>query len=169
MKETIYTYFLAEKLEAFWIFVVGVIMFAISIYLFFQSSPNFKFMAIPIFLLSLIELVVGGTVYFRTEKQISSLVSTYETSKKDFIEVETKRMNLVMKSFNTYKIIEISFILSSFFALIYSIPKQIEWLNGFAVGLGIQSVFFLIIDFFAEPRGAFYLDAIQILGKELNH
>ena len=168
MKETIYTYFLAEKFEAYWILVVGMIMLSLSIYFILKNSTYFKFMAIPVFILSIVELVVGGTVYFRTDKQIKDLTSVYENSKKDFVETEMIRMNVVMKSFKTYKIIEISFILFSFFALFYSVPNEVNWLNGLAIGLGIQSVFFLIIDFFAEPRGAIYLEAIQTLGKELN-
>ncbi len=167
MKEIIYTYFLAEKLEAFSILIVGIIMIFISIYLFFQISSFLKFMSIPIFLLALIQLSVGGIVYFRTEKQVSNLISTYETSKNDFANSEMNRMNIVMASFKNYKIIEISFILISYILLFYSIPKQIEWLNGLSVGLGIQSIVFLIIDFFAEPRGAIYFEAIQNLAKEL--
>lgn len=166
MKEAIYAYFLAEKLEAFWILVVGISSVLISIYFFLKGFEFFKFFSIPFFLLAVLELLVGGTVYFRTDSQIKNLISTYETSKKDFVKFESERMEVVMKSFRTYKIIEILFILSSFLILIYSINNQKIWISGFAVGLGIQSVFFLVIDFFAEPRGAIYFEAVQNLSKE---
>jgi len=55
---------------------------------------------IPVILIGLIQLVVGGTVYFRTDKQIQAVEAVYQKSKKEFASTEIPRMNTVMKKFN---------------------------------------------------------------------
>jgi hypothetical protein len=163
LTNVIVEYIAAEKVEALLILLLGMITITISVFLFLKKDPYFVAMSVPIFSLSIIQLVVGFTVYFRSDAQSAELVRIFQIDPSQFKNVELLRMNIVMNAFKIYKIIEICFLLLSILALFYSIPSQKESISGFFLGLSIQSLTFLIIDFFAEPRGFEYLEKIKQL------
>jgi hypothetical protein len=150
-------YFGAEKSEALLFIAVGVVALALSVVL-WRTRSRLRGMIVPLVAIAAIQLVVGTTVYSRTEAQVASLQSQWQAAPAEFKAAETSRMKTVMRSFEIYKMIEIT-LLASGLALVVALRRREFW---FAVGLGLtlQSGFMLGLDWLAERRGHDYLRAL---------
>lgn len=154
------TYFSAEKSESLIFMTIGVLAIAFSTYAIVKwGEPFYKGFAIPAILIGLIQIVVGGTVYFRSDKQTQELDMLYSKSKTDFVTTETDRMNKVMSNFSIYKKIEIAFVITGLLLIILA-PSKEFWL-GIGVGMLLQGALMLTADVFAERRGEIYRLAIS--------
>jgi hypothetical protein len=152
------TYFSAEKSESLIFMTIGVLAIAFSTYAIVKwGEPFYKGFAIPGILIGLIQIVVGGTVYFRSDKQTQELEMLYSKSKTDFVKIETDRMNHVMNNFSLYKKIEIAFVLTGLLMILLFSSKEF-WL-GIGVGMLLQDALMLTADVFAERRGMIYQTA----------
>lgn len=156
------TYFTAEKNESLLFILMGIAAIAFSAFALAKwSEPFYKGLAIPLILIGIIQIVVGGSVYFRTDKQIADLEKRYQTSITDFKTQETPRMDMVMMNFSLYKKVEIAFVLIGI-ALIVFINSRDFWV-GIGVGMLIQGAVMLTLDIFAERRGTVYIEVIRKL------
>jgi hypothetical protein len=160
--EFIKTYFIAEKSESLIFMAIGVITIFFSAYALWRwGDPFYKGFAIPVILIGLIQIVVGGTVYLRTDKQIADLKVLYEMKKSVFTSTEKSRMESVMKNFSLYKKIEVAFVVIGLF-LIFLVPAKEFWL-GIGVGMLLQGAIMLTADIFAERSGTTYLKEVNDL------
>jgi hypothetical protein len=75
-----------------------------------MGDAFYRGFAIPVILVGITQLVVGSTVYFRTDKQINQLENLYQQDKAAFAKAEIPRMDIVMKNFSLYKKVEIAFV-----------------------------------------------------------
>ncbi len=158
--EFIKTYFSAEKSESLIFMAIGIVLIGFSTYALVKWGESFyKGFAIPAILVGVIQLVVGGTVFFRTEKQVVTLEALYLKSKTDFVIAESDRMNKVMNNFSIYKKIEIAFVIAGALIIILA-PSKEFWL-GLGVGMLLQGALMLTADIFAERRGESYQTAIS--------
>jgi len=162
MSEQIVKYFSAEKSESLLFMVVGLIAVFVSVYFFFQSKDVFyKGMIIPLVLIGLIQLVVGSTVFFRSDKDITKAETYLAESKEILKQQELPRMEEVMKNFQFYKWTEIGFIVAGIILLL--VFTSFNYWKGLGLAMLIQGVFMLALDMFAEKRGADYIDWIKNL------
>jgi hypothetical protein len=153
------TYFNAEKNESMIFIAFGVLTIGFSVYAMFKWGDSFyKGFAAPAILIGIIQLVVGGTVYSRTNNQISRLEMLYHQDKIAFRKAETSRMATVMKNFAIYKKVEVAFIVVGLL-LIFLAPSKEFWL-GVGVGMLLQGTLMLTADIFAERRGSTYKEAV---------
>ncbi len=158
--EFIKTYFVAEKTESLLFLILGLLAIGFSIYGWVRWNEVFyKGIAIPIILIAIIQVVVGGTVYFRTDRQLETLTELYQIDREEFRNQEIPRMDVVMKNFSTYKKIEIAFVLIGIL-LIVIMRDRAFWL-GVGVGMLMQGAVMLTLDIFAEQRGEKYQSEIQ--------
>jgi hypothetical protein len=97
-------------------------------------------------------------VYFRTDKQVKQLTERLKISPAEFAQEESKRMTVVMKNFNTYKWIEVAFVVSGLLLILLFRSK--EFVLGIGVGLLLQGSLMLSVDIFAERRGHMYLKSV---------
>ena len=74
---------------------------------------------------------------------------------------EIPRMNVVMKNFTLYRWLEIVVLTAGIIEFLYF--QSSTFYKGFGHGLLIQAGFLLLLNFFAESRGAIYLEYIQTL------
>jgi 3-dehydroquinate synthetase len=118
-------------------------------------------MAYPLIAVALIQLVVGGTVAFRTDAQVATLVQQLSTAPAAFQTAEVPRMEAVMRNFELYKAIELVLLLAGV-ALTYAFRRK-ELVYGIGVGLVVQASLMLVLDLFAEKRGDEYLAALREL------
>ena len=160
MAEKISAYFYGEKHESLLFMAVGVLAICVAVWL-WMNGHRLKSMAFPLVGIALIQLVVGGTVYFRSDDQLASLARQFETAPAEYRNGESGRMQTVMKNFTTYKWIEIA-LLAVGVALIMLLQRH-DLAAGIGAGLVLQSGFMLCLDMFAEARGQEYLDAILAL------
>lgn len=109
-------------------------------------------------MIGIIQLVVGGSVYFRTDRQVAHLEALYQKDRAAFVSLETPRMESVMSNFALYKKIEAAFVVIGLLLIVFAPPRQF-WL-GIGVGMLLQGALMLTADLFAERRGHEYIAAI---------
>ena len=153
------TYFTAEKNESLIFMIFGILTISFSLYAIFKWGDGFyKGFAIPVILIGIIQLVVGGTVYFRSDKQIIELEQLYTKSRPDFVKAEAPRMEAVMKNFAVYKKVEVAFVMIGL-VLIFAMQQREFWL-GVGIGMLLQGALMLTADIFAERRGSSYIKEV---------
>lgn len=158
--EFIKTYFAAEKSESLLFLILGIAAIAFSLYGWAKwNEAYYKGIAIPLIFIGVIQLVVGSTVYFRTDRQVETLIQTYQTNPEEFRNGEIPRMRVVMKNFTIYKKIEIAFVLMGVCLIVFTRQRPF-WL-GIGVGMLLQGAVMLALDIFAEQRGEKYQSEIH--------
>lgn len=152
--------------------IVGIValLLAVVFWFFIKSNPSFfKGAAIPLLAIGLIQLVVGYTVYSRTDKQKTDVAYNLGMEPVNYVkQTEQPRMKTVMKNFVIYRWVEIAFIITGLVLifLFRSNPDKSFW-YGFGVALAIQAIIMLGADYFAEKRGKVYTAELEniISGK----
>lgn len=146
--------------------IVGIVavLLAVVCWFFIKSNPNFfKGAAIPLLAIGLIQMVVGYSVYSRTDKQKANIAYNMGMEPVNYVkQTELPRMKTVMKNFVIFRWVEIAFILTGL-ALIFlfrSNPDKSFW-YGFGIALAIQAVIMLGADYFAEQRGKWYTSELN--------
>jgi hypothetical protein len=160
MQEQMVRYFSEEKAESWLFILVGVVALGASVWL-LRTGSSYRGMAYPLIAVGLIQIVVGGSVAFRTDAQVAALTAQLASSPSAFQLAEVPRMEVVMRNFALYKGIEIALLLVGV-ALTYAF-RQKELVYGIGVGLVMQASLMLVLDLFAERRGDEYLSAIRSL------
>ena len=155
-------YFAGEKAEAFWILAAGIFSLGCAIVLWFVAREPFaRGLAMALLIMAGLGLSVGGTVYFRSDKQSQQLIEQQRTSPAQFAAEEGPRMQQVVRSFAQYRIgYAVAVLRALFFVYVMGKPSQ----HGFAVGLLLLAALGLTIDFFAQRRAEQYLQALQAVG-----
>jgi hypothetical protein len=151
------SYFGAEKLESLLFIVVGALAIALGLLLLRRRS-RLRGMAIPLIAVALIQGVVGGTVYLRSDTQIAQLQQQAREAPADFKRGEAARMRTVIANFDLYRRIEIG-LLALGMALVVLLRNR-EFGFAFGLGLVLQSGFMLALDHFAEARAHDYFKAV---------
>ncbi len=163
MQAQLVGYFAGEKAESVLFVLAGVVALAASAWL-WRSGSGYRAMGIPLVVVALIHLAVGGSVYLRTDGQVAALTAQLAQAPAAFQAAELARMGVVMKNFALYKLIEL-FLLGVGVAMTYAFRHR-EALYAVGVGLVIQAGVTLVADLFAEKRGDTYLMALRALSPE---
>ena len=162
----IYKYFIAEKQESLVFLIVGVVavLLAVVCWFFIKSNPIFfKGAVIPLLAIGLIQMVVGYSVYSRTDKQKADIAYNIGMEPVNYVkQTELPRMKTVMKNFVIYRWVEIAFIITGLVLifLFKSNPDKSFWC-GFGIALAIQAIIMLGADYFAEKRGKLYVNELE--------
>ena len=151
-------YFVAEKQESVIFVVVGLLAIGFSLWL-WMNGHRLKSMAYPLVVIALMQIVVGGTVYLRTDSQVSTLSAQLQVNPAALKAEETARMETVMKNFSIYKSIEMLLLIMGVGMIAFFQRHDVA--AGIGVGLVLQAAFTLTLDIFAETRGAAYLSVVQ--------
>ena len=161
MREAMLTYFHAEKQEALLFLLVGVAALLASGLLLRGDGP-WRSMAWPLTAVAAIQVVVGLTVFLRTDAQLAGLVASLASDPVAYRTEELARMSRVMSSFRVYGVIELVLIAAG--VALSALNPGRQSLYAIGVGLVIQASFMLVLDLFAAQRGRAYLEAIARLG-----
>jgi len=170
MEQKMQTYFLAEKSESVIFMLVGVVAITGALVgIFYLKKPMWSGMAIPLIFIALIQITVGATVYFRTDKQLKNLIETYKLEPKKYAKEELSRMQDVNRSFDIYKYVEIALLVVGLGILLWELflAKDKPFWLGIGIGLALQSSTMLIADLFAESRADIYTAQLMELEKNL--
>ena len=151
-------YFAGEKQESLLFIAVGLIAICVGIWL-WTNGHRLRFMAVPLITIALMQLVVGTTVYLRTESQVQSLIAQSQSAPAQFKQDEVSRMQTVMKNFNIYKAIEMVLLVLG--VCLIGFLQRFDVAAGIGAGLVLQAAFTLALDMFAEARGQDYLVALK--------
>ena len=151
-------YFAGEKQESLLFIAVGLIAICVATWL-WTNGHRLRFMAVPLVTISLMQLVVGTTVYLRTESQVQSLIAQSQSAPAQFKQDEVSRMQTVMKNFNIYKAIEMVLLVLG--VCLIGFLQRFDVAAGIGAGFVLQAAFTLALDMFAEARGQDYLVALK--------
>ena len=155
-------YFTGEKNESYLFLGLGILGLAASIYLGFVNGSSFwKGVAIPFTLVSILEILVGTTLIYRSPKDIHRVQQFMNHEPSLIVTEEIPRMKKVMRNFVVYRYIELALLLTGI--LIFLFADKQTLLNGIGVGLLIQSGMVLLLDYFAEKRGTVYLEFLNFI------
>jgi hypothetical protein len=166
MENQIIQYFKGERYESLIFLAAGAAAIAAAAYFLLKQKTPFHFgLSTGIVAIGLIQIVVGYSVYSRTEAQVMELKNLYENDKSAYVALEEPRMDKVMKNFVIYRWVEIGLIVAGL--LVMFIPFFSAYMKGLAAGLFLQSLLMLGLDYFAEKRGKEYTEVVQIMKKDL--
>lgn len=158
MINTMSSYFSAEKQESLIFMAVGLLAIGIGVWL-WMNGHRLKSMAYPLVIIAFLQIVVGGSVYLRTDTQLSTLSAQLQANPAELKAEETTRMQTVMNNFSIYKAVEMLLLIVGV-GVIATLQRH-DMAAGIGVGLVLQAAFTLTLDVFAEARGAEYLSAIR--------
>ena len=161
-------YFRAERDEAIVFVAVGVLAIAAAAWL-WTRVPRWRGAALPLAAIAAIQLVVGATVWQRTDAQVAALTARFAADRAAFKREEGARMLAVNRNFRIYKGIEVALIVVAVALLLASRRRgsaadgrRAFW-RAFGAGLALQAGLMLTLDLFAEARGAAYAARIESL------
>lgn len=154
------SYFSAEKQESLLFIAVGLLAIGIGAWL-WMNGHRLKSMAYPLVVIALMQIVVGASVYLRTDAQLSTLGVQLQANPAALMAEETSRMQTVMKNFSIYKTIEMVLLVVGVGVIAFL--QRSDMAAGIGVGLVLQAAFTLALDIFAEARGADYLSALHAI------
>lgn len=151
-------YFTAEKQESLLFIAVGLIAIGVAVWL-WANGHRLRFMAVPLVVIALMQMVVGTTVYLRTETQLKGLITQSQSAPAQFKQDEVSRMQTVMKNFNIYKTIEMALLILG--VCLIGFLQRFDVAAGVGAGLVLQAAFTLALDMFAEARGQEYIVVLE--------
>jgi drug/metabolite transporter (DMT)-like permease len=157
-KNDIEKYFIAEKNESLLFIILGITAIIVAILFFFYFKSNwYKGATIPFLLVGVMHLVIGYTVYNRSDKDRIRVTYAYDMNPGDISTKEIPRMELVNKNFIIYRYTEIILLLAGLALYFFSKnnPDKSFWI-GLGVALAIEAAISLGADYFAENRATIY-------------
>jgi hypothetical protein len=162
-KTDIEKYFIAEKQESLLFLIVGVVAILLAITFYFFLKNNFyKGAAIPLLIVGLMQLIVGYTVYARSDKQRIDNVYSFDMNPGKLKNEELPRMKTVNKNFVIYRWIEIALLTIGIGLILYYNDNNAKtFLFGVGLTLAIQSALMLGADYFAEKRAKVYTEQLE--------
>lgn len=162
-KSDIEKYFQAEKSEAVIFIIAGVVAVVVAavLMIWYRNAFN-KGLVLSLIAVAVIHLTVGVAVFRRTDKQRINNVYAYDMDPASLRNEEVPRMQKVIKNFVVLRWIEIALAVTAVLLIVFfrKSPAHI-FIYGVGVGLLIQSVVSLTLDFFAEKRAHEYLDGLR--------
>jgi uncharacterized membrane protein HdeD (DUF308 family) len=167
-KSDIEKYFTAEKQESLLFVIIGIaaILAAIAFF-FFIRSAFFKGAAVPLLVIGLMQLVVGITVYNRSDGDRVRNVYAYDMNPGELKEKEIPRMEKVNRNFVIYRWVELALLVTGMvLSMVYGQNPGRSFWYGFGIALALQAGVILVADYFAEKRGLEYYKGLQSFVSE---
>ncbi|CAN5394659.1 hypothetical protein BH10BAC2_BH10BAC2_48170 [soil metagenome] len=157
-KADIEKYFIAEKQESLLFMIIGIAAIAIALIgLFYWKTQFWKGASIPLLLIAVIQIIVGYTVYARSDQQRTNIVYAFDMDPSKLQNEELPRMKDVNKNFVIYKWIEIILAVAGIaLALVYKSNPDKLLIVGIGIALALQAIIMLSVDFIAEKRAVDY-------------
>jgi len=162
----VHKYFMAEKQTTFLFVIIGcsAVLLALIFNFLVRTNINFfKGAAVPLLILGLVQAVVGYTVYARSDKQRLDISYNMGLEPATFVrQHELPRMQKVMRNFVIYRYVEIFLFVAGIALFFYFRTNMLHsfW-KGFGLSLALMALIIYIADYFAEKRGAEYIDGLM--------
>ncbi len=163
--DAMHAYFRGERIESLYFLVpYGILCLSFAAVAIRAERNAFGVgLAIPMALMGLVGLLVGGSVGLRTSAQVSQLEQQLQADPVAMLAAEQPRMEKVNANWSTY-------LTAYAICIVLGVGLRFGLKADLAHGLGIGLVFFgasgLIIDGFAERRAHVYTDALTALAKD---
>jgi hypothetical protein len=150
-------YFVGEKQESVLFILAALMAIGLAVWL-WSHGHRLRWMALPLVVVALMQLVVGITIFARTDAQLAKLSTQLVSAPAEFKQAETARMQTVMANFKLYKSVELALLVLG--ACLIAFFSKWDAATAIGIGLVVQAGFTLALDLFAEARGEAYLRAL---------
>ena len=163
MKSQITNYCSSEKKESLLFIGIGLIALSLAmIGLFYFKTNLWIGVSVPLLSVAVIQLFIGLTIFFRTDRRMQILLEQLEKTPRLFKAEETLRLKKVISNFNLYRNVELLlFLLGIFFLLMGAFANWGTMSLGIGVGLSLQMGIMLSLDLFANWRAELYLHEVK--------
>lgn len=151
-------YFAAETRASLLFLGTGIAAALFSAALWAAAHP-WKWIGIPFVAIGAIQIVVGATVFLRTDAQVAALVAQARKDPPRYRAEETTRMEHVIRSFRTSETVALV-VLALGVALVAVSRGRASFLSG-GVGCVVQASITLVLDIRAERRASAYLERVR--------
>ena len=153
-------YFNSEKKAAFVVCAIGLVFCTIGSGFFLAAMPPFYTgLAVALAGIGIVQVFVGATVARRSDFQAYDMQKMLGDDPEAFVELESPRMDKVMRSFIFYRWLEGAFIVVGIALILLN--KELVFGKGLGVGLCAQGIIMLVFDYYAEKRAEKYTTFIE--------
>ncbi len=156
MQSQMRQYFYEEKVESIFFLYLGGMSFVWGLYNWKTDNRLWRGMVYPILAIGLIQLIVGGTIFWRTDQQVTDLLALISQNPMEYRAQEMARMEPVNFWFDIYRYLELTFLAVAAGLFLLARQKKHELLKGVGIGLALQSTLMLGLDFVAAYRADVY-------------
>jgi hypothetical protein len=149
-----------EKTCSVFFIAVGVVGIAAGI-LFWQKAGHeiLRWAPYPLAVFGTLSLIVGCTIFFRTDAQLSSLLSLAHSIPSTFFQQEIERMARVNRNWSIYKWGELFVIVASLTVIMAYIDRSSLLLLAIAAMLIATPI--LALDVIGERNGIWYVEQLN--------
>jgi hypothetical protein len=124
--------------------------------LFIKAGDVGRPMSVPLLAVGAIHLVLGIGLLVRTPGQVARLAEQLEREPSAWKEAEGARMRGVMSGFQLYRLFELTLATTGAFMSGLGYVRDEPMVLGVGLGLLVEAVTLLALDYFAEERGRKY-------------
>lgn len=156
MVEQMEDYLDAERAESRLFVGIGALSLAGGAVALASDRPALQGASLPVMGVGLIQLLVGGSVWWRTEDQKRALRTQIGEAPDRYVADETQRMRVVNDNFFIYRWTELSLLGAGAALGATGYTLERDFVTGLGLGLVVQSAIMLGLDYFAEQRGHAY-------------
>lgn len=165
MMNPVIKYFNGERAESCLFLFVGLLGLMMGVYVFFfKASSYWQGFAIPLILVSVLEIIVGISLIYRSPADIIRVQNYLKNEPFKIKAVEIPRMEKVMKNFVFFRYTEMTLIFIG--VILYFGCSNFDFWQGLGLGLSMQASVVLALDYFAERRGIEYLEHLNSIRHE---
>lgn len=166
-KTDIEKYFIAEKQESLLFLGIGIAAIIVALLgIFIWKTQFWKGASIPLILIAVLQIIVGFTVYNRSDADRIRVVYALDMNPEELKHTELPRMEKVNNNFVLYRYVEIALLLVGMIGIaLYKSKIDKQFMYGIAVALAIQAVLMLGADYFAEKRALVYTTQLKATVK----
>jgi len=162
-KQDIEKYFLEEKQLGLLFIIIGSVAVVLAIiFYFFMKAPFYKGAAVSLLLMGLVQLVLGFTVYNRSDEDRARNVYAYDMNPGQLKNEELPRIKKVLSNFTIIKWVEMALLVTGLVLILYyrSNAEKTFW-YGLALALTVQVLILFIGDASAERRAKLYTTGLE--------
>lgn len=167
-KTDIEKYFIAEKQESLVFLVIGIAAIVLALILYFMVKTQLcRGLAIPLFVLGLMQAIAGYSVYVKSDDQRISQVYAYDMNPDQLKTTELTRMRKVGSNFMRYRWIEIGFIVTGIILIFWFRKEEgkMFWF-GLGISLTLMAAELFFADFIAGKRAIYYTSQLEEFNKK---
>jgi hypothetical protein len=159
-------YFSWEKMSALFFIAIGLMGVATALFFWQKTASEILRLApYPLAIFGSLSLIVGCTIFFRTETQVSGLLSLVQLDPTSYFSQELERIASVNQNWALYKWGELVVIVASL-VVIMIFPNK-SALLGMSLAAIMIAVPLLTLDIIGERNGLWYMAQIKSLKASL--
>jgi hypothetical protein len=161
------SYFDGEFQEAFWWGGMGLASVGAGTGFLIGGTPTLRAMSVPLLAFGLVEWVLAIGLWARTPGQVRALAAKLKSDPAGFYAAEGARMRRVNQGFVVYRLAELAIFFGGATLAGIGWTYGASGALGVGLGLALEAALFLLLDLFADQRGAEWERALDAFGFSL--